>query len=103
MRVFKHAAPLYFTKLNIVVAKDFKIALEKLKLPYSLDPSRYQAFVYPAEKALYVFVRKKTNGYVIAHESIHIANYIFQDVHIKLDIENDEPYAYSVSWAYNQI
>lgn len=38
-----------------------------------------------------------THG-VIAHESVHFASYIFDFIQAKMDIENDETYAYLVGW-----
>lgn len=40
---------------------------------------------------------------VIAHEAVHITNMIFKDVHVKLDINNDEPYAYLLEWVVEQV
>ena len=40
----------------------------------------------------------KTRIDIIAHESVHVTNSIFQDTHIDFNYENDEHYAYMVGW-----
>lgn len=45
---------------------------------------------------------KLTHG-VIAHESVHIANYTFDSIGAKQDFNNDEPYAYLVGWVTDEV
>lgn len=39
----------------------------------------------------------------IAHEAVHIVNYLFKQKGIKLDLDNDENQAYWTGWFYNEI
>lgn len=106
MKVVKKKIPLYFGILQIVVANDFVKALNKLKIPYSdsFTPNSYGSFIVPSTKeTVYVFVRKNVTSKIIAHEAVHIVNDIFNRVHIKLDLDNDEPQAYLMGWVVEQI
>lgn len=40
----------------------------------------------------------KMNTDTIAHESVHAAMDIFDDVHCDVDVNNQEPFAYLVGW-----
>lgn len=44
-----------------------------------------------------------TKGSVIAHESVHLCNFIFKDRGLVLDVENDEAQAYLTGWLFEQI
>jgi hypothetical protein len=39
----------------------------------------------------------------IAHEIVHLKNYIYQDIGIESDRFNDEPEAYLTGWLFKQI
>lgn len=39
---------------------------------------------------------------IIAHEAVHIANFICEYAGIKLDTDNDEAYAYILDWVVDQ-
>lgn len=39
----------------------------------------------------------------IAHEIVHIKNYIYRDCAMELDIHNDEPEAYLTGWLFEEI
>lgn len=40
---------------------------------------------------------------IVAHEIVHVINYIYLDCGIHLDRENDEPQAYLTGWLFQQI
>lgn len=43
-----------------------------------------------------------THG-TIAHESIHAADFLFEQISAKHDFDNPEPYAYLVGWITNEV
>lgn len=49
------------------------------------------------------FNKNKISQRVIAHECVHIVNYIFKEKGIKLDLNNDEPQAYLMDWVFNEV
>jgi acetone carboxylase gamma subunit len=40
---------------------------------------------------------------VMAHEAVHIADFIFTNCGITHDLDNDEPFAYLVEWIINEL
>ncbi|WP_347216529.1 hypothetical protein [Chryseobacterium sp.] len=105
MKVHKHQVPLYFQFLNIVVTENFTESLDKLKLTYDKsDPvNKWESFVGFEYGKIWIFVRSKTDVSVIAHEAVHIVNYVFKQAHISLDLDNDEPQAYLMGWVVDKI
>lgn len=99
--------PIYFGYLNIVFADDLQAASDKFKL--SLDNKSYAAFVESKKdkKGLaeywMVFDMKELDHTIVAHETVHCANWIFHDINAKPDLINDEPYAYLVGWITKQV
>ena len=82
--------PLYFEKLKIVIVE-------------VLDNPEYEAYVKFEKKTMVVYVQPTASPSVVAHEAVHIANYVFIRCGIMPDLENDEPQAYLVGWIVNQI
>lgn len=82
--------PLYFEKLKIVVVD-------------KLDKPEYDAYVLFEKDKLVLFVKPDTTAGVIAHEAVHIANYVFKQCGILPDLNNDEPQAYLIGWIVKQI
>jgi hypothetical protein len=81
--------PLYFETLIISVHKKL--------------PNKYEACVELKNEGIDVKITPYISASVIAHESVHIANFIFKSIQADLDIDNDEPYAYLVGWIANEI
>ncbi len=40
---------------------------------------------------------------IVAHEVVHLVNYIFEHVGVQLDLHNDEAQAYFTGWVFEQI
>lgn len=38
----------------------------------------------------------------LVHECNHVVNFIFKDVDVILDVENDEPSCYLIQWIFNK-
>lgn len=47
-------------------------------------------------------VRKMTHG-VIAHEAVHVAQFIFENHGVRHDFDNPEPFNYLVEWVTDEI
>lgn len=45
----------------------------------------------------------KMTAHEISHEASHVAMMIFRDIGAEVDLDNQEPFAYLVSWAANKI
>lgn len=94
--------PIYGGKLTIVIDKDLSWVEKKFKTP-SLE--NYGAITLKDETRYrnYVVAFEYSTGSIIAHETVHLVNYIFKDCGIHLDRENDEPQAYLNGWLFEQI
>lgn len=97
--------PLYFQTLEIIISEDFDKAMEKYNV---VNNSNFkinddEAFVTYQNDKIYLFIREDVSAGIIAHESVHVCNYVFQGANIRLDIDNDEPYAYLMGWVVQEV
>lgn len=105
MKVKKIHIPIYFGKLVIIKAKNW----DKINSKFDFNVTKGTAAI--------AFKRENKKGFtryyfcsiadfdasIIAHESVHICNYIFKDRGVELDLTNDEPQAYLTGWIFKQI
>ena len=109
MKKNKTKIPIYFGFLHIVFAKDFVKACKKLKInTEGHDVNHWGAFCnrYTSKKGFLhyqVLFKPKVSATIIAHETVHLVNMIFDDRHMQLDIKNDEAQAYLTGWVTDQI
>lgn len=94
--------PIYQCKLTIILDKDLSYITKKYK---TIDLSNYGAVTMrvPNKHSEYIVAFEYSEGSIIAHEVVHLVNYIFKDRGVKLDIKNDEPQAYLTGWIFNKI
>jgi len=104
MRAKKINIPIYEFSLTIILAKNLSEVLKKYKLDGEFgnfgaltfeDKSRYRHYVVAFTDASHL-----SN---IAHEIVHIKNYIFLGINAKIDLHNDEPEAYLTGWLFDNI
>lgn len=102
MKKTKIDIPIYQCKLTIILDKDLSYVEKKYK---TKDLSDYGAITMrvPNKFSEYVMAFEYSNGTIIAHEIVHLKNYIYQDKGIELDRFNDEPEAYLTGWLFKQI
>lgn len=102
-----HNIPIYFGKIIILVGD-----LSSIRKQYKLkgnDNGYVDAFVwwqYDANGAIEyyaAFGSVDIKPHVIAHESVHVVNRIFQHRGIDLSLRNDEPQAYLTGWVFKTI
>lgn len=82
--------PLYFHTLKINVTP-------QLKRP------EFAAYVVFEGDRMILHIKPNCTPGIIAHEAVHMANYIFKQCYIQPDLDNDEPQAYLVGWLVNEI
>ena len=103
--------PIYEGKLIFVLSNSRELLRKKLNLHIPEDDGLYAwAFdgYYKTENAHFIvlnpdFPYKQITHGVIAHECLHVANYIANYKGIKLDPNNDEPMTYLIGWITDQI
>ena len=95
--------PIYCGKLTMILSNDLSCIEKKYKTT-SLedfgavtlkDENKYRNYV--------VAFTDPTHLSNIAHEVVHIKNYIFLDCNMMLDRINDEAEAYLAGWLFDQI
>jgi hypothetical protein len=86
----------------MIFDKDLSSFQKKYK---TADLSGYDAVTLSNKKKLshYIVAFTSDKGSVIAHEVVHLVNYIYQDCSMQLDRHNDEPQAYLTGWLFNKI
>ena len=95
--------PIYYGKLTFIKSKSFKKTNKKYKLAI---PERFGAVTFRNQNAkgfecVVSFV--DTNVSLLAHEAVHVCNFIYENIGAKLDIENDEHQAYIIGWIIDEM
>lgn len=106
MRTKTIKIPLYTGKLTIIQTDDFK-ALEKQYNLENID-NTIEAFVFKnydkkPSPTWVIVLPENVKLPVVVHECVHLTNFVFNHVRIKLDSENDENQAYLTEWFFEQI
>jgi len=97
----KFKIPLYFHNLIVIQTDDFQ-AIEK---EYGLRGGSpdYAAITFETDDAIAVCFNSKVDYSIIAHESVHVCSYVFLGIGAKLELNNDETFAYLMGWVVEQI
>lgn len=97
----KFKIPLYFQNLTIIQTDDFVEVGKQYNL--DRDADEYEAVVFDIGSTIVSIFSLKVTPSIIAHEAVHICNCIFLNTNAKLDLNNDEPYAYLMGWIVDKI
>lgn len=95
--------PIYECELTMILDKDLSYIQKKYKTRTLSD---YGAVTLKDElryKHYIVAFTDKSHLSNVAHEIVHIKNFIYIDASMALDMFNDEPEAYLTGWLYQQI
>lgn len=95
--------PILYGKLTFIKSKSFKKTNKKYNLQI---PSRFGAVTFRNQNAkgfecVVSFV--DSNISLLAHEAVHVCNFIYENIGAKLDIENDEFQAYLIGWIVDEM
>ena len=102
MKIKTIKIPIYQCKLTIILDKDLSY-VEKKYNTKSLKNYGAVTMIKPNTFSEYIVAFEYSTGSIIAHEVVHLVNYIFQDRNVELDRFNDEPQAYLTGWLFKQI
>lgn len=94
--------PIYQCELTIILDKDLSY-IEKKYGTKSLSDYGAITMRDPNNFCEYIMAFEYTDGTIIAHEIVHLKNYIYKDRCIELDMINDENEALLTGWLYAQI
>lgn len=95
--------PIYCGKLTMILDKDLALVEKKYKTS-SLENFGAVTLKNESDYRNYVVAFTDSNHLSnIAHEIVHIKNYIYLDCAMELDRYNDEPEAYLTGWLFEEI
>lgn len=102
MKIKKINIPIYRSQLTMIFDKDLSYVEKKHKTS-SLQNFGAVTLKDESKYRNYVVAFEYSSGSIIAHEIVHIINYIYLDCGIELDRENDENQAYLTGWLFDEI
>lgn len=104
MRTKKVKIPIYGGTLVIVQSNDMQPVVDKYNLTNDALNCNALAFKQPmkGDKFVVCAAFKFIDPDIIAHEAVHVVNYIFDYKCIQLDLINDEPQAYLTGWVFDE-
>ena len=94
--------PMYHCEINVIFDKDLSYTEKKYKTK-SLKKFGAVTFRNKKKYRSYVVSFEYYSGSIIAHEVVHLINYIYLDCGIELDMINDENQAYLTGWLFDEI
>jgi hypothetical protein len=96
--------PIYGNKVIFLATDNVKNIPKYLDFSYD-NVYAHTIIAYEKGEEIFIILNQKENLSVgvLAHEVIHAANFIFYSRGIKLDIENDEAYAYLVEYLMDKL
>lgn len=94
--------PIYQATVTIILDKDLSYVEKKYK---TASLSNYGAVTMRDDNHFkkYVLAFEYSDGSIIAHEIVHLINYLYLDCGIELDRVNDEHTAYLTGWLFKKI
>jgi|SRR6187402_1944063 len=94
--------PIYCCELTVILDKDLSYVESKYKTKSLKD---FGAVTLKDESKYrhYVVAFEYPSGSIIAHEIVHIIDYLYLDCGIHLDRVNDEHTAYLSGWLFDKI
>jgi hypothetical protein len=96
--------PVYECGLTIILTKDLNEVVKKYKLNGEFGNFGALTFENKSKHRNYVVAFTDASHLSnIAHEIVHIKNYIFLGINAKIDLHNDEPEAYLTGWLFDKI
>ncbi len=101
--------PIYKGRLLIALTNDIEKLNRKTGINYSGDIFAFTITIeYKNEQAYLVVLNfdddfaKITHG-IVAHEAVHVANFIFERIGVVPSFDNDEPLTYLTQWVVDEI
>lgn len=99
----KFYVPIYRANITVYLSDDLSEIAKKFKTP-NLSNFGAVALRNQSHYKKYIVAFTRTNDYgLIAHEVVHLKNYIFLDVGQELDLKNDEAEAYLTEFLFDKI
>lgn len=101
--------PIYGGKAIVSIGLDGLKASDKYKIPFPEADSRFNlGFVWghtdtKGKRRYIIWFPSEPEPHVVFHEVTHLVNWIFADVGIKLDVNNDEFQTYFGDFLFKEV
>ena len=103
--------PIYSGRLHVIFSNDCEKELEQINKKFEVDVDNFDFAGYSSRidnHYLLLLNLKYINSDTmligtIAHEALHISNFILKQTGIKPDVDNDEAQAYLLTWIVEQV
>jgi hypothetical protein len=95
--------PIYFGTFTVVIADSISDGLKALGADVNADETQCAITLRRdhLHYAIIILEGEIQRPGVIAHESKHLVNYVFEDRGIRLCVDNDEAECYFLTWVVN--
>lgn len=110
MKIYRIDIPIYFGYLIIVFDNDFKEVISKLKIETRGRDNLHEFGAFTTSQRnkkgitqYFLIFKKSPNHSEIAHEALHLTNWIMLDRGLVSDWVNDEAQAYLLGWVVAQV
>ena len=110
IKIKKIVMPIYRQSITLGVSKNLENLTKKLNIhEEDLDYKKWQAITVRTrnkngyKKSYLLFDNKNLELKNIVHEVAHLCIWICRDLDIKIEANNDEPFAYMVEYTFNEI
>jgi len=111
----KHKIPIYGGQLWVCVTNSFEKAVEEIEnsTDIKLDDKKedlrtnsaitYQFYTPDGKFRVLIVIKPRTSISFVAHEALHVVNWIFKHCGVRYSIDNDEPQCYLLGWTVEKI
>lgn len=99
MKRKKIKVPIFIGSLSLYECEDFKEVVKKYNLT---DASACSAFAFKNKSEYVMAFLKDHSNNDVAHESLHVVDYIFRDIGADMGSENKEVQCYLLGWVVEQ-
>ena len=106
MKIIKFNIPIYGGEVKLIFTNDFVKASRKLGYQVDLENNNCRGMAYRFASNDYVMMIKKHRRddiSVLAHECLHITNYILKDKGVGVSTKNDEAQTYLLGYIMGSI
>lgn len=103
--LYKVRIPLYCGEILVLFSDDFARDGKELGVSISLTENSYLGLAIRLKDrrwSRYLILIRQDTPDVIAHECLHVVNFILHDHGITIDTQNDEVQAYLLSWVVRE-
>ena len=108
---WKIEIPIYDYTLLVYTGDNLESIIKHYKLECYVDAltldaiceDKIDGLAFTTNNALGIVVALDTPNSVIAHEAVHIINFIFEEIGYETRTDNDEAFTYFLTWLIDQI